>query len=172
MPPVTTQVPAFRVAGISVRTRNSDEMDSATARIGGLWDRFFDESWEHKLPRPGADARIFGVYSAYESNEHGAYDVTAGVAAPPGAELVGGAGTVEIEAGEYLVFHGQGAMPQMVLDAWGEVWRYFSRHPQVQRRFGTDFEAYDAVDRVAIHIGVQAADGTSAGAGAALADAP
>lgn len=172
MPPVTTQVPAFRVAGISVRTRNSHEMDSATARIGALWDRFFDESWEHKLPRPDADARIFGVYSAYESNEHGAYDVTAGVAAPSDVQLVGGAATVDIEAGEYLVFHGQGAMPQMVLDAWGEVWRYFLRHPQVRRRFGTDFEAYDAVDRVAIHIGVQAAAGVSEGVGAALADAP
>ena len=35
-------------------------------------------------------------------------------------------------------------MPQLGIDAWGAVWRYFADHPQVQRRFGTDFEAYSA----------------------------
>ncbi|EJE54080.1 hypothetical protein PMI14_01042 [Acidovorax sp. CF316] len=154
MPPVSEKIRAFRVAGIAVRTRNSDEMNPETSRIGGLWDRFFSESWEHKLPRPGADGRIFGVYSAYESNEHGAFDVTAGVDAPEGADIAGGATTVEIEAGDYLVFHGQGTMPQMVIDAWGEVWRYFGENPQIRRRFTTDFEAYAGPDRVAIHIGV------------------
>lgn len=154
MPPVSEKIRAFRVAGIAVRTRNSDEMNPETSRIGGLWDRFFSESWEHKLPRPGADGRIFGVYSAYESNEHGAFDVTAGVDAPEGADIAGGAKTVEIEAGDYLVFHGQGTMPQMVIDAWGEVWRYFGDNPQIRRRFTTDFEAYAGPDRVAIHIGV------------------
>lgn len=154
MPPVSEKIPAFRVAGITVRTRNSDEMNPETSRIGGLWDRFFSESWEHKLPRPGADGRIFGVYSAYESNEHGAFDVTAGVAAPEGSEVVGGASTIAVEAGHYLVFHGQGSMPQMVIDAWGEVWRYFGENPQIQRRFTTDFEAYAGPDRVAIHIGI------------------
>ncbi|CAN7217351.1 GyrI-like domain-containing protein [Acidovorax sp. LjRoot66] len=154
MPPVSEKIPAFRVAGIAVRTRNSDEMNPETSRIGGLWDRFFSESWEHKLPRPGADGRIFGVYSAYESNEQGAFDVLAGVAAPEDAQVVGGASTIAIEAGDYLVFHGQGSMPQMVIDAWGEVWRYFGENPQIQRRFTTDFEAYAGPDRVAIHIGI------------------
>ena len=154
MPPVSEKIPAFRVAGIAVRTRNSDEMNPDTSRIGGLWDRFFSESWEHKLPQPGADGRIFGVYSAYESNEQGAFDVLAGVAAPEDAQVVGGASTIAIEAGDYLVFHGQGSMPQMVIDAWGEVWRYFGENPQIQRRFTTDIEADAGPDRVAIHLGV------------------
>ena len=154
MPPVSEKIPAFRVAGIAVRTRNSDEMNPDTSRIDGLGDRFFSESWEHKLPRPGADGRIFGVYSAYESNEHGAFDVTAGVAAPEGSDIVGGAATIAIEAGDYLVFHGQGSMPQMVIEAWGQVWRYFGDNPHIKRRFTTDFEAYAGPDCVAIHIGV------------------
>ena len=32
--PSSVQVPAFRVAGISVRTRNSEEMNPAVARLG------------------------------------------------------------------------------------------------------------------------------------------
>ena len=63
---------------------------------------------------------------------------------------------VDIEPGDYLVFTGEGEMPQMVIDTWGEIWRYFAANPQVQRRFATDFEAYDGPDQVAIHIGIVA----------------
>lgn len=156
--PTSIQIPAFSVAGIRVRTRNSEEMDPAIARLGGLWNRFFSQSWERKLPARGDDGRIFGVYSGYESNEHGAFDVTAGVAVAEPAlvhhHADAGAVCVDIEAGDYLVFRGAGEMPQMVIDTWVRVWRYFAENPQVQRRFGTDFEAYEGPDQVAIHIGV------------------
>ena len=156
--PTPIQIPAFSVAGISVRTRNSEEMNPAVARLGGLWNRFFSQSWERKLPSRGDDGRIFGVYSGYESDEHGAFDVTAGVAVPAAAgapEAPGGdVQAVDIVPGPYLVFTGQGSMPRMVIDTWGAVWRYFADHPEVQRRFDTDFEAYEGPERVAIHIGV------------------
>lgn len=156
--PTTTRIPAFSVAGLAVRTRNSEETDPGTARIGGLWDRFFSQSWERKLPGRGEDGRIFGVYSGYESDEHGAFDVTAGVAVAAAASATPVPGTVrvDVQPGDYLVFTGQGSMPQMVIETWGEIWRYFAENPQVRRRFGTDFEAYEGPDRVAIHIGVVA----------------
>lgn len=154
--PTSVNIPAFSVAGIGVRTRNSDEMNPGTARLGDLWNRFFSQSWERKLPSRGDDGRIFGVYSAYESNEHGAFDVTAGVAVadPDGAPAVPGAARVDIQAGDYLVFTGQGDMPQMVIDTWGRIWHYFAENPQVQRRFGTDFEAYEGADKVSVYIGI------------------
>ena len=152
--PTRTAVAAFHVVGLTVRTCNRDEMYPATARIGALWDRFFSQSWERTLPGRGEEGRIFGVYSGYESDEHGAFDVTAGVAVPPPVAPVPGAVQIAVQAGDYLVFHGHGTMPQMVIDAWGEVWRYFAAHPQLPRRFGTDFELYEGPDRVAIHIGI------------------
>ncbi|CAN7171228.1 GyrI-like domain-containing protein [Acidovorax sp. LjRoot129] len=157
--PTTVRIPAFSVAGIAVRTSNNDEMNPAIARLGGLWGRFFSESWERKLPSRGDDGRIYGVYSGYESNEHGAFDVTAGVAVADAAaaQAVPGAVRVDIEAGDYLVFTGQGDMPQMVIDTWVQIWHYFAANPQVQRRFGTDFEAYEGPEKVAIHIGVKTA---------------
>ena len=157
--PRTVHIDAFQVTGLSVRTRNSDENDPATARIGALWDSFFSHSWERHLPAVGHDGRLFGVYSAYESDAHGAFDVTVGVATDPGAGAAGYAGGEKIRrtpvlAGTYLVFTGAGPMPQMVIDTWGAIWAYFARNPQVQRRFGTDFEAYSGPDQVAIHIGI------------------
>lgn len=154
--PTPVRMPAFSVAGIRVRTRNSDEMNHATARLGALWNRFFSQSWERQLPSRGDDGRIFGVYSAYESNEHGAFDVTAGVAVADAGDVhaLPGAVRVDVQAGDYLVFTGEGEMPQMVIDTWVRVWQFFADNPQVQRRFGTDFEAYEGADKVLVHIGV------------------
>ncbi len=148
MEPVRQHHDAFRVAGLTIRTTNREESDPATARIGKLWGRFFGEETYASTPGRTGDARIFSVYSAYESDAHGAFDVTAGVA------VSGGDGSLSVEAGDYLVFNGQGQMPQMVIATWERIWQYFEAHPEVARRYRSDFEAYEGPDKVAIHIGV------------------
>ncbi|ODU58763.1 MAG: transcriptional regulator [Comamonadaceae bacterium SCN 68-20] len=159
MAPSVVHVPAFSVMGVAVRTCNRDEMLPERARIGALWDRFFSESWAHRLPGPGAEGHLYGVYSAYASDQHGAFDVTAGVPAAAQAEPPAQAVRVEVQAGDYLVFLGEGPMPQMVIDAWAAVWRYFEAHPEARRRFGTDFERYEGPERVALHIGIESGRG-------------
>ncbi|MDN6885136.1 effector binding domain-containing protein [Variovorax sp. CAN2819] len=148
MEPVRQHQDAFRVSGLTIRTTNREESDPATARIGKLWDRFFGEETYASTPERTSDARIFSLYSAYESDAHGAFDVTAGVA------VSGGEGSLAVEAGDYLVFNGQGQMPQMVIATWERIWQYFEAHPGIARRYRSDFEAYEGPDKVAIHIGV------------------
>jgi len=149
MEPVRQHHGAFMVAGLKARTTNREETSPATARIGALWDCFFAEETYRSTPHRTSDARIFGVYSGYESDADGAFDVTVGVAVSDAA--VEGAA---IEAGDYLVFAGQGEMPQMVIDTWQRIWQYFEAHPTITRRYRSDFEAYAGPDKVAIHIGV------------------
>ena len=98
---------------------------------------FFSESWEHKLPPPGADGRVFGVYSGYASDQHGAFDVTAGVAARQTHQALGAPPRWTLAPAPTWCFEPRPDAP-LVIDAWGAVWRYFADHPQVQRRFGTD----------------------------------
>ena len=148
MEPTHRHQDAFQVAGITVRTTNREENAPDTARIGALWRRFFGEQTYASTPHRTSDTRIFSVYSAYESDAHGAFDVTAGVA------VSGGANSVAVEAGDYLVFTGQGEMPQMVIATWQRIWHYFETHPDVARSYRSDFEAYEGPDKVAIHIGV------------------
>ena len=148
MEPVRQHQDAFRVSGLTIRTTNREESDPATARIGKLWGRFFGEETYASTPERTSDARIFSLYSAYESDAHGAFDVTAGVA------VSGGKGSLAVEAGDYLVFNGQGEMPQMVIATWERIWQYFEAHPEIARRYRSDFEAYEGPDKVAIHIGV------------------
>ncbi len=148
MEPIRQHVDAFRVSGLTVRTTNREESDPATARLGALWGRFFGEETYASTPNRTADTRIFGVYSAYESDANGAFDVTAGVI------VTDGECSIPIEAGNYLVFNGQGEMPQMVISTWQRIWQYFEAHPNVARSYRSDFEAYEGPDKVAIHIGV------------------
>lgn len=149
MEPTRQHHAAFAVAGPSVRTTNREELDLATRRIPGLWARFFGEGVMFATPqRDTADARNYGVYSSYESDANGAFDVTAGVA-------VTGDATVQIEAGDYLVFPAIGPLPQAVIDGWAQVWQYFEAHPDLQRSYRSDFEAYTSPTEAEIWISLK-----------------
>lgn len=149
MQPQLQRLDAFNVAGLTARTTNRDENNPQAARISTLWNRFFDERIYEKTPHRIADMHLYGVYTAYETDADGAFDITTGVAVADGPEAV------RIEGGDYLVFAGQGAMPQMVLAAWQAIWQYFDAHPEIKRRYRSDFEAYSGPEQVAIHIGVE-----------------
>ncbi|ENZ9096449.1 MULTISPECIES: GyrI-like domain-containing protein [Enterobacter] len=65
--------------GLSLRTRNIDESSSKTARIPGLWIRFYSERVTEKIKKLLPHAQVFGVYSAYETDASSFYDLTIGV---------------------------------------------------------------------------------------------
>jgi predicted transcriptional regulator YdeE len=138
------------IAGIKVRTTNAAEFNPATSKIAGMWGQFFSEGLFDSLPGKLPDSPIYGVYSGYESDYMGAFDVTAGVAVTKSDN------PLALQAGEYLVFSATGPMPQTVLQTWGVVWQYFQSNPNVQRSYATDFESYLGTDKVEIHIGIQA----------------
>ena len=149
MEPVRQRHNAFQVTGLTVRTTNLEEICPETARIGALWGRFFGEQLRERTPDRTADPRNFGVYSAYASDADGAFDVTAGVA-------VAQAGTtVDVQAGDYLVWTGSGEMPHTVVSLWQAAWAYFGAHPQIRRPYVSDFEAYTSPTEVALCIGVE-----------------
>lgn len=144
-------VAPFSVSGLKVRTRNSAELTAETAKIGPMWGRFFGEGLNEQIAPQQPAAPVYGVYSGYESDASGAFDVTAGMAVE---EPAPGYETINIEEGRYLVFEGSGPMPDAVISAWQYIWNYFEANPQVQRRFATDFEAYNGPESVAVHIGI------------------
>lgn len=146
------EVLPFRVAGLQVRTCNAAEQQADSARIGPMWQRFYVEDLFNKIASRQPDSFVYGVYSNYESDALGAFDVMAGVAvSDAGADYP----SVQIQGGDYLVFSAQDAMPDCVIQAWGLIWAYFQDNPQVRRAFATDFEVYTRPDSVAIYIGIQ-----------------
>ena len=144
-------IPGFVVHGVSTRTCNRDEMQTATARIGALWNTF----GQNVLPHASAQTQVFGVYHRYESDAHGAYTVTAGIDAWAGAES-NGHDKVSVAEGSYMVFGSKGAMPQAAIAAWQQVWTYFSQEDcPHQRAYSTDFERYDGPEQVSLFIALK-----------------
>lgn len=154
--PKTIKLEANRlIAGISVRTTNSDELNPSTAKLSALWGQFYTDGCFNKIPNKSPASPVYGVYSDYESNEKGAYQVTAGVAVDdklPDSELT----EVLVQAGDYLVFEHSGELPQAVIDTWAQVWTFFAANPEIKRCFATDFELYLSDKDVAIYIGIEA----------------
>jgi predicted transcriptional regulator YdeE len=148
MQPTLQRKEAFNVSGLTIRTTNEAVEDPKAGAINVLWTRFFDERIYQSTPDRINDMRLYGVYSRYESDDRGPFDITAGVAVAKGPSAI------RIEAGDYLVFTAQGEMPKMVLSLWQTIWKYFEQHPEIRRSYRSDFEAYSGPEEVAIHIGV------------------
>ena len=135
------------VRGIGIRTDNVSEMNATTAKIGSLWAAFYSEL----APALGADAKVFGLYTNYESDHTGAFDVVA-CSDRLNAENLD---SFHIHSGSYLQFKGAGEMPQAVIDLWGKVWNYFaSENCKYKRAFTTDFELYKSENQIEIYIAV------------------
>lgn len=60
-----------------------------------------------------------------------------------------------MQGGNYLVFHGTGPMPAMVVETWKRVWEFFETNTEYRRNFISDFEAYSGPDQIAIYIGLK-----------------
>jgi len=139
------------IMGISIRTKNVDEMNPATAKIGALYQRF-----DKQVPVDYQNgARVYGVYYNYESDHSGEFSVLAGVDIIDPA-LAEGLENVTLPAATYLVFEATGEMPQVVIETWKTIWDYFSKPDvQYQRAYTTDFEFYKNQNEVAIHIAIK-----------------
>ncbi|MEJ2763602.1 GyrI-like domain-containing protein [Photobacterium sp. MCCC 1A19761] len=148
---ILQHIDGFEVSGFSVRTTNADEMSPSTAKIGQLWETFYAQAY----PKLTAGSNIYGVYTHYESDHTGAYDVMAcsdGLA----ADALNGAVSTQIASGKYLTFTAQGEMPQAVISLWGTIWDYFRADDCAHTRaYTTDFEHYLSADEVAISIAIQ-----------------
>ena len=139
------------INGLSVTTDNASEMDPNQGKIGALWQTF-DEA----VPVDYKNGeRVYGVYSDYESDHTGKFTVLAGfdgASFPSNSNLE----PIIIPEANYLVFKHKGEMPQIAIDAWTEVWNYFSQDKvEYQRLYSTDFEFYPNGNEIEVHIAVK-----------------
>ena len=138
------------ISGLNARTNNQNEMNPNTGKIAPLVQRF-DESVSVNYR---AGARVYSVYYDYESDASGDYSVLIGADAVESSSLE--LSELKIQAGNYLVFSAQGQVPQIVIETWGNIWRYFSSEDCAHARaYVTDFEFYKSQNEIEIHIGIK-----------------
>ncbi len=132
----------FAILGIAVRTSNKAEADPELAKIPGLWRRFFENVIPAKLSDKKHAGLIFGVYTNYESDHTGLYDLVACYEAQSLLHVPKDMVGMTVSAGRYMVFHARGQMPEALIKTWGDVWSYFANNGRYQRAYTTDFELY------------------------------
>lgn len=145
----TVQLPSKTIVGLKTRTKNEDEMNPETAAIGSLWQNFFTNI----LPTLGeTPPPLYGVYSNYESDAMGMFDVVVGAEE---VEQTEGMTSVILNEGKYLCFEAKGELPQAVIATWGEIWAYFSDENCTEKRaYKTDFELYISETEAYVYIGI------------------
>jgi len=142
--------------GLKQRTCNSDEMNYESAKIAPLWKKFdtlIDVDYK-------GGERVYGVYTNYESDATGPFDVYASY---DGAEVKSAnLQKVVIKAGKYLVFKecvqtpDDTARVKAIIEAWSRVWNYFSQEEsKYKRAFNTDFEYYRDATHIELYISIE-----------------
>lgn len=140
----------FYVAGITTQTNNETELNEETAQIPHLWQRYVDENIEVKTFNKTKNLAMYGVYNKYEKDVNSNYDYTIGV------EVSKPKNAITIEKDKYLVFTKTGEFPEVVLEAWQDVWDYFSSEKvEFERTYNYDFEKYAKEDEIEIYISIK-----------------
>ena len=137
--PHVAELPAFDVIGITTRTSNEDEF-SGNGKIGPLWGAFMGGAGK-SIP-DAIDETIFSLYTHYESDHQGAYDVILGRSVQPGTQALAGMVAKHIPAATYLVFSAESRAPEAIVAAWQSVYCYFDEPGAPKRAFTIDFERY------------------------------
>lgn len=124
---------------------------TAEGKIPRLWQNFDERiAVDYKNGQ-----RVYGVYYNYVSDHNGMFTVLAGFdgqTCPTGVDIE----AITISQGKYLMFTHKGEMPQIAIDAWTDVWQYFSQENcSHQRSFTTDFEYYPNGSEIVVHIAVK-----------------
>lgn len=133
----------FILSGLTVRTSNKNEMDPATAKIGPLVQRYFQNQIANKIQHRANPGVTYLGYTDYESNEHGEYTFLIGEAVSentPQSDFR----ILLIPAGAFQKFStASGKLPDVVIQTWQQIWKMDSAQLGGARKYCADFEVYD-----------------------------
>ena len=142
--PQQVEVPGFTVIGFAIRTTNAQEMSGSEGKIGPLWNRFM-HGGEEAIPGVKEPGTIYAVYTHYESDETGAYDLILGKSVQPDQQVPAGMKSIHIPASRYLVFPLANNSPTTIKTAWINIDAFFRHHTHERRAFTADFEQYSSL---------------------------
>lgn len=153
MEPTVEHVSAKTIIGVSLRTSNERESHPDTASIPIMWRNFFEYNVMGGIPEQVDSSVVYGVYSDYESDQTGEYDLLIGLESKV-TDKPANYSLITIQEGKYLVFPVVEASPVGIKDTWAGVEGYFDHTDTYQRAFTTDFEIYQGRSDISIYIAI------------------
>ncbi|MEO9654458.1 effector binding domain-containing protein [Marinomonas sp.] len=139
-----------QLSGILKRIENKPALQNQSDTIEALHYSFIDSvNVDYSQ-----GARLYGVYHHYQNGLQGDYSVFVGTDTHYIEERQP-LSKMTIPEGKYLVFSGHGEMPNVVMDVWHSIWRYFEQPDcKYDRAFDVDFEYYRSKNTVIVYISV------------------
>ncbi len=152
----------IKLIGLTARTNIKNEMNPQTAKIGELAGRFWSQNLASHLAQRKNPGVTFSVYTEYASDEHGDYTYFIGEEVSAFENVPAELKKLTIPATQYQKFTTpSGKMPEVVIEAWQQIWKMSASDFGGERAYLADFEVYDqrAIDpantSLDIYIGIK-----------------
>jgi predicted transcriptional regulator YdeE len=152
MQKIKTRLPEIKLVGLTVRTNNRTELEfnSPNAKIFPCVQRYFQQQLAEKIPHRIHPGTTICAYTEYESDYTGDYTYFIGEQVSQFEDSLEGFETHIIPSQTYAKFTtGPAPMPNVLREAWEEIWQMKAENLGGKRRYHTDFEVYD--ERAADH---------------------
>ena len=152
----------IKLVGLTARTNNKNEMNPQTSKIGELMGRYWSQNIAAQISDRKNPGVTLSVYTEYDSNEHGDYTYFIGEEVSSFENIPSALQKLIIPAAKYQKFTTpQGKMPEVVINAWQQIWQMTSEDFESNRAYVADFEIYDERARdpnstiVDIYVGIK-----------------
>ncbi len=170
MQKVALSLAEIKLVGITIRTSNANESSLTTTKILPCVQTYFGQNIPEKIANRKNPGTTFCAYTDYESDHinparcdyNGSYTYFLGEEVTSFDNVPEGLKTLTIPAQDYIKFTTEpGVVPNVIGDAWREIWQLRPSSLSGIRRYLTDFEVHDArmADRqnaiLDIYIGVE-----------------
>jgi predicted transcriptional regulator YdeE len=144
-------LPQKRLVGIKVPTSYQEELDKTPGKIFPCVQRYFHEALFEKILNRKKPGTTFCAYTEYENDYRGKYSYFIGEEVTSfNDRLPEEFQQLIIPAQDYVKFTTKPEpMPNVIVNAWKEIWGMSSKKLGGERSYQTDFEIYD--ERAADH---------------------
>jgi predicted transcriptional regulator YdeE len=130
----TTHKPSMMIIGIECRTSNKE--NAASQDIPRLWQQFYAEDIQSKIPNATSN-EVIALYCDYEGDYTQPYSCVIGCAVHSLEQIpVGMVGKV-IPASHFAHFRATGEFPKSLIDTWVRIW-----NSSLKRTYVGDYEVY------------------------------
>lgn len=134
----------IKIAGISCRTNNANEMNQDLAQIGKTVQEYFKVINKEGIKSSKNTGVTYCVYTDYATDYTGDYTFVIGQEVSSFEEIPSHFAQVIICAQEYTKFTTEsGVMPNVCVDAWKRIWQMSDDELEGRRSYKTDLEIYD-----------------------------
>lgn len=142
---IITELPSFNIAGVSIRTANTD--GRARKEIGALWQQFMDDQLLQNIPNRFCDD-IYCMYTEYESDANAPYTVILGCRVNLMEEFAQDILGKTVPSAVYRVYTSAGV--DGVVETWMHIWQ-----SDIDRAYAADFDVYKQDGTVETYLSVK-----------------